>query len=317
MALQKQKRRRVERDEEDLVRLYLEEVGRHALLSKDDEVRLGQQIDAARCANTALTERAGMLSAVERRRLRRVAHRGGEAHDAFVVANLRLVVSIAKRYQTSGLPLLDLIQEGNIGLIDAVDRFDWRKGFKFSTYATWWIRQAIVRGIANTARTIRLPTHAEDRLKLLGRARGELEVKLGRDPTRCELAEALDVSEAHVGEVMRFGIGPLSLSEPVAEGSATELGDLIEDCSQPSPCDAAMRGLLAGEVTIMLSALTKREQLIIASRFGLDRDEPRTLTEIGEQFELSRERVRQIETHAMAKLRHPTNLNSARSLLDG
>ena len=182
--------RRVERDDEDLVRLYLTEVGRHELLSKDDEARLAQQIEEASRANRALTEPGRVFTPNERRTLRRTARRGAEAHDVFVQANLRLVVSIAKKYQASGLPLLDLVQDGNVGLIHAVEKFDWRKGFKFSTYATWWIRQAISRGIANTARTIRLPVHANDRLALLQRMRAELEAKLGRPPTRAELADA-------------------------------------------------------------------------------------------------------------------------------
>jgi RNA polymerase sigma factor (sigma-70 family) len=307
----------VERDDEDLIRLYLDEVGHYALLSKDDEVRLGQQIDTARCASAELSDEERTITAAERRRLRQAVRRGREAHDAFVLANLRLVVSIAKRYQASGLPLLDLIQDGNIGLIHAVDKFDWRKGFKFSTYATWWIRQAIARGIANTARTIRLPVHADDRLIRLGRTRGDLEAKLGRTPSRWELAEALDVSATQLDEVMLFAVGPLSLSEPLGDDSAAELGDLIEDSSQVSPCDAAMNTVVAGEVTIMLGELNQHEQMIIAARFGLNHGEPRTLAQIGEQLELSRERVRQIETQALAKLRHPTNVNSARSLLDG
>jgi RNA polymerase sigma factor (sigma-70 family) len=310
-------KRGVRCDDVDLVRLYLDDVGRYALLSKDDEARLGQEIDAARFASVALGDAGATITATQRRALRRTVRRGSEAHDQFVVANLRLVVSIAKRYQASGVPLLDLIQEGNLGLIRAVDKFDWHKGFKFSTYATWWVRQAISRGVANTARTIRLPIHVDDRLVALGRVRGNLEAKLGRLPTRCELATALDVPETKVAEVMRFAVGPLSLSEPVGDDSLAEFGDLIEDHSQPSPCDAAMLALLPVEITAMLSALNEREQLVISLRYGLDRGEPHTLAEIGEHFDLSRERIRQIEEQAMSKLRHPVNANSARSLLDG
>jgi RNA polymerase sigma factor (sigma-70 family) len=308
--------RRVEDDDADLVHLYLSDVGQYALLSKDDEVRLGQEIEAARSASIALGERGAAISARQRRVLRRTVRRGGEAHDLFVLANLRLVVSIAKRYRGSGVPLLDLIQEGNLGLIRAVDKFDWHKGFKFSTYATWWIRQAISRGIANTARTIRLPIHADHRLIALRRVRDDLETKLGRLPTRGELATALDVPEAKVAKVMQYTSGTLSLSEPLGD-SLTEFGDLIEDHSQPSPCDAALAGLLALEVNNLLSVLEEREQAIITLRYGLDCGEPHTLAEIGERFDLSRERVRQIETKAFAKLRHPANAEMARSLLDG
>jgi RNA polymerase sigma factor (sigma-70 family) len=308
--------RGLDRDDADLVRLYLNDVGRYALLSRDDEVRLGQEIEAARLASVALGETGATISASRRRVLRRTVRRGGEAHDEFVVANLRLVVSIAKGYRGSGVPLLDLIQEGNLGLIHAVEKFDWRKGFKFSTYATWWVRQAISRGLVNSARAIRLPVHADARLVALVRVRDRFEARFGRLPTRVELATALDVPEAKVDEVLRYASGPLSLSELVGD-SLTEFGDLVEDRSQPSPCDSAMDGLLALEVTKLLSGLDGREQEIIALRYGLDGGAPHTLAAIGERFDLSRERVRQIETQALAKLRHPANAQTARGLLDG
>ncbi len=309
-------KRQVGRDDEDLVRLYLTDVGRHALLSKDDEARLAQEIEAASLASSALAESGLTMSPNERRRLRRTVRRGAEAHDQFVLANLRLVVSIAKKYQAPGLLLLDLIQDGNLGMIHAVEKFDWRKGFKFSTYATWWIRQAISRGISNTARTIRLPVHADDRLAQVQRMRGELAAKLGRPATRGELAKALDIPEAKVVDVLLFSVGPLSLSEPLGDDETSELGDLVEDHSQLSPCDAAMLALLPAEVATVLSALSERERLVISLRYGLDRGEPRTLEEVGEEFHLTRERIRQIEAKAMSKLRHPANASSARSLLE-
>jgi RNA polymerase sigma factor (sigma-70 family) len=255
------------------------------------------------------------MNPTERRAHQRAVRLGAAAHDTFVLANLRLVVSIAKKYQASGVPLLDLVQDGNVGLIHAVEKFDWRKGFKFSTYATWWIRQAISRGISNTARTIRLPVHADDRLGQLQRMRGELEVKLGRPATRAELAAALELPEDKVAEVMLYAVGPLSLSEPLGDDSATELGDLVEDRTQLSPCDAAVLAMLPDEIAEVLLALDERERRVISLRFGLDRGESRTLEEVGEEFDLTRERIRQIEAKAMSKLRHPANLNSAQSLL--
>ena len=310
------RQRRLGYDDEDLVRLYLNDVGQHTLLSKNDEVRLGQQIEAAIHASATLRKRGTTISPTERRTLRRSVRRGDEAHSRFVLANLRLVVSIAKKYRSSGLPLLDLIQDGNLGLIHAVDKFDWRKGFKFSTYATWWIRQGISRGIANTARTIRLPVHANDEVVALQRVGTDLEAKLGRPATRAELAEALDIPEDRVVHLVRVALGALSLSEPLGADSASELGDLIEDHTQPSPCDAAILALLPGEVTTLLSGLDEREQMVISLRYGLDRGEPRTLQEIGEQFHLSRERIRQIEAKAMSKLRHPATSDAAYSLLN-
>ena len=201
---------RVERDEEDLVRLYLTDIGQYPLLTKDDEVRLAQQIEGGNAAREQMLK-AKTLSPAKKRELRRCARHGDEAQRTFVQSNLRLVVSIAKKYQASGLPLLDLIQEGNLGLMHAVEKFDWRKGFKFSTYATWWIRQAITRGIANTGRTIRLPVHAGDTLARLQKARSRFELKLGRPATLCELAAEVEMPEDKVTEALRFAAEPLSL----------------------------------------------------------------------------------------------------------
>ena len=218
---------RVERDEEDLVRLYLTDIGQYPLLTKDDEARLAKAIEAGNEARTLLEGGGVEFAAARRRELRRQAQDGEGAQRTFVQSNLRLVVSIAKKYQASGLPLLDLIQEGNLGLMHAVEKFDWRKGFKFSTYATWWIRQAITRGIANTGRTIRLPVHAGDTLARLQKARSRLELKLGRPATLSELAAEVEMPEDKVTEALRFAAEPLSLSEPLREDGDAELGDVV------------------------------------------------------------------------------------------
>jgi RNA polymerase sigma factor (sigma-70 family) len=303
------------RGDADLLRLYYSEVGRYTLLTKDDEVALAQTIEAGRAARDQLDTPATLTPAALCE-LRRTARAGRDAQRVFVQANLRLVISIAKRYHSSGVPLLDLIQDGNVGLIHAVQKFDWRKGFKFSTYATWWIRQAISRSVANTSRTIRLPLHIEDRLLLIHRTRAELETNLGRQVTRGELAAALELPETQIDDVIRHIQRPLSLSEPLAEDSSAELGDLLHDRTQPSPSDTALAALLPDEIDALLTALDQRERFIVTARFGLDGGEPQTLDEIGGQLRLSRERIRQIEVRAMSKLRHPANAEHARDLLD-
>jgi RNA polymerase sigma factor (sigma-70 family) len=311
-ALPKQ---RVERDEEDLVRLYLTDIGQYPLLTKDDEVRLAQTIEAGIQARGELEVDAKDDTPTHKRELRRTARHGAEAQQTFVQSNLRLVVSIAKKYQASGLPLLDLIQEGNLGLMHAVEKFDWRKGFKFSTYATWWIRQAITRGIANTGRTIRLPVHAGDTLARLQKARVRLELKLGRTPTQAELSQELEMPEDKVVEALRFALEPLSLSEPLRDDGDAELADVVEDPTADSPFEVAASALLPGEIHRLLNPLDEREREILRLRFGLDRGEPRTLEEVGEHFHLTRERIRQIEARAMSKLRHPSSDTGARDLL--
>ncbi len=305
---------RVERDDEDLVRLYLTDIGQYPLLTKEDEVELAQAIEAGAEARAEL-EREGGLGPVRRRELRRLVRAGERAERTFVQSNLRLVVSIAKKYQASGLPLLDLVQEGNLGLMHAVEKFDWRKGFKFSTYATWWIRQAITRGIANTGRTIRLPVHAGDTLARLQKARSRLELKYGRPATVAELARDVDLPEDKVNEALRFASEPLSLSEPLREDGDAELGDVVEDRGAESPFESAATAMLPDEVLRLLAPLDEREREILKLRFGLDRGEPRTLEEVGAHFHLTRERIRQIEARAMSKLRHPSSDTGARDLL--
>ena len=307
-------RERVDRDEEDLVRLYLTDIGQYTLLTKDDEVELAQRIEAGSEAAQELAG-GGQLNPRRRVELRRLVADGETAERQFVQSNLRLVVSIAKKYQASGLPLLDLVQEGNLGLMHAVEKFDWRKGFKFSTYATWWIRQAITRGIANTGRTIRLPVHAGDTLTRLQKARARLELRNGRPATLSELAREVEMSEQKVTEALRFASEPLSLSEPIRDDGDAELGDLVEDRSAESPFEVAATALLPNEIKRLLSPLDEREREILTLRYGLDRGEPRTLEEVGEHFNLTRERIRQIEARAMSKLRHPSSDTGARDLL--
>ena len=305
---------RVDRDDEDLVRLYLSDIGQYPLLTKDDEVRLAQAIEAGIEARRQL-DAGACSSPAARRQLRRTAGRGADAERTFVQSNLRLVVSIAKKYQASGLPLLDLVQEGNLGLMHAVEKFDWRKGFKFSTYATWWIRQAITRGIANTGRTIRLPVHAGDTLVHLQKARSRLELRLGRAATLREIAAEVDLPEEKVTEALRFASEPLSLSEPLRDDGEAVLGDVVEDRSAESPFEVAATALLPREIARLLAPLDEREREILTLRFGLDHGQPRTLEEVGEHFHLTRERIRQIEARAMSKLRHPSSDMGARDLL--
>jgi RNA polymerase primary sigma factor len=300
----------------DLVRIYLREIGRVPLLTAEDEVELAKSIEAGLFADEKLRG-SFSLDGAEVADLQFLVAEGERAKQRLIEANLRLVVSIAKKYQAAELPLLDLVQEGNLGLMHAVEKFDWRKGFKFSTYATWWIRQAITRGIANTGRTVRLPVHAGDLLTRVTKARGRLEGQLGRRPTVSELAADLELEEEKVTEILRHAAEPLSLSEPLREDGDAELGDVVEDRSAVSPFDAAAASLLSGEVNKMLVALDEREREILRLRFGLDRGEPRTLDEVGEHFSLTRERIRQIEARAMSKLRHPSTDRGARELLTG
>jgi RNA polymerase sigma factor (sigma-70 family) len=298
--------------EDDLVRLYLSEIGRYELLTKDDEARLGQAVQEGREARRQLRE--GGLSPERRRELIAVMEGGDEAEHQFVCANLRLVVSIAKRYRGAGLSLLDLLQEGNLGLMHAVGKFDWRRGFKFSTYATWWIRQAISRGVAGGSRTVRLPIHIRDDLARVQRAQARLESTLRRSPSVAELGDDLGMPEQRVNDALRLQREPVSLSEPLGEDEA-ELGDVVEDQSAEAPFDAVVASELPSTVAGLLARLDVREREILRLRFGFDRGAPRTLEEVGAFFQLTKERVRQIEAGAMSKLRHPALGCGARDLV--
>ncbi|HZP28230.1 MAG TPA: sigma-70 family RNA polymerase sigma factor [Acidimicrobiia bacterium] len=304
-------------DTEDSVRLYLDEIGRYPLLTKDDEARLAREIESGRAAREALRDAQAVLSRAERRELERTARGGDQAWLAFVQANLRLVVSIARKYQSSGLPLLDLIQEGNLGLMHAVDKFDWRKGFKFSTYATWWIRQAIQRGVANTAKVVRLPAQAEDELARLRRAWATAQDREGGLPSREELATASGLSLRRVDDLMPYLGDVLSLDQPVDDAGETVVGDLVADRAAEAPDDVVVRSVLAPAVERMLSVLDDEDREVLALRFGLDRGEPRTPAEVADLVNIGRERVRQIEQRALARLRRSARESEAAELLAG
>jgi RNA polymerase sigma factor (sigma-70 family) len=304
---------RADAQDEDLVRMYLDSIGKYPLLTKQDEVRLSQLIDEGRWAREELAR--GKVAAGRKRQLHRAISEAERATEQFINSNLRLVVSIAKKYQSSELSLLDLVQEGNLGLIHAVSKFDGRKGFKFSTYATWWIKQAIGRGIDNTSRTIRLPVHAGDQVRRLLRIKGQLEAQMGHPPCPAELARAMQLSEEEVADLLLHGMEPVSLDTPVGMDGENELGDIIADLSSPTPFEVVTEAMLSGEVDKLLDSLDAREREILRLRYGLGSGDPCTLEEVGAALHLTRERIRQIERSALSKLRHPSAKADARSLL--
>jgi len=288
----------------DLVRVYLREIGRVALLTAADEVDLAKRVEAGVFAAERL-DQAVELPAALRRDLFAIVGDGQRAKQRLIEANLRLVVSIAKRYAGRGLPFLDLIQEGNLGLIRAVEKFDYTRGFKFSTYASWWIRQAVSRAVADQARTIRIPVHMVETVNRILRAQRMLVQALGRDPTSAEIADRVDLPPERVAEIKRLAMEPVSLHSPVGEEEGSELGDLIEDSESVPPPDLVSAGLLQSHVEAVLGHLGERERQVVRMRYGLMDGEPRTLEEVGKAFGVTRERVRQIEAKSLAKLRHP------------
>ncbi|HUP69925.1 MAG TPA: sigma-70 family RNA polymerase sigma factor [Acidimicrobiales bacterium] len=302
---------------EDLLRIYLNEIGRYPLLTKADEQHLGEVIEAGVAAGEVMSGPLTGLTPTRKRELKAEIAEGERARKQFVQANLRLVVSVAKKYQASGLPLLDLVQEGNLGLMHAVDKFDHKKGFKFSTYATWWIRQAIQRGVANTARTIRLPVHAGDAVARVLKTETRLQMELARPPTIAEVAKELGTTPEKVVEALGFPADTRSLFEPLGEDGDAELADVIEDRGAASPLDEAVAAVMPEEISRLLSFLDGREGAILRMRFGLDGGEPMGVEQVAMRFNLSRERIRQIEARAMSKLRHPSIDTGALELLTG
>ena len=304
----------------DPVRMYLKEIGKVSLLTAAEEVDLAMKIEAgveAMAQLDASEEEGGVpLERRERRRLSRIEQVGLDAKQQLIEANLRLVVSIAKRYVGRGMLLLDLIQEGNLGLIRAVEKFDYTKGFKFSTYATWWIRQAITRAIADQARTIRIPVHMVETINKLVRIQRQLLQSLGREPTPEEIAEEMGLTPERVREIQKISQEPVSLETPIGEEEDSQLGDFIEDDAAVVPPDAASFSMLQEQLAKTLEGLAERERKVITLRFGLEDGHPRTLEEVGREFGVTRERIRQIESKTLAKLRHPSRSQKLKDYLE-
>ena len=304
----------------DLVRAYLKEIGKVPLLTAEQEVELAQRIEAGLFAAEKMRQadagEAAKLSAALRRDLDWLVADGQRAKRHLLEANLRLVVSIAKRYLGRGMLFLDLIQEGNLGLIRAVEKFDYTKGYKFSTYATWWIRQAITRAMADQARTIRIPVHMVEQINKLTRVQREMLQELGREPTPEELAKELDMTPEKVVEIQGYAREPVSLETTIGDDQDSNLGDFIEDADAPIAADVVSYGLMQEQLNEVLRTLTDREAAVVKMRFGLVDGQPRTLDEIGREFGLTRERIRQIESKTLSKLRHPSRSQKLRDYLD-
>ena len=303
----------------DPVRMYLKEIGKVPLLSAAEEIDLAMKIEAGVAAAAELDkaeEEGRELERREKRRLGRVEQVGIDAKQQLIEANLRLVVSIAKRYVGRGMLFLDLIQEGNLGLIRAVEKFDYTKGFKFSTYATWWIRQAITRAIADQARTIRIPVHMVETINKLVRIQRQLLQELGREPTPEEIGKEMGLPAERVREIQKISQEPVSLETPIGEEEDSQLGDVIEDDAAVVPPDAASFSMLQEQLSKVLDGLAERERKVISLRFGLEDGHPRTLEEVGREFGVTRERIRQIESKTLAKLRHPSRSSKLKDYLE-
>ena len=300
----------------DPVKDYLKQIGRVSLLNAEQEVDLSERIEAGLYAQHLLDTEGDTLDFKRKRELKWAASDGKKAKDHLLEANLRLVVSLAKRYTGRGMLFLDLIQEGNLGLIRAVEKFDWKKGFKFSTYATWWIRQAITRAMADQARTIRVPVHMVEVINKLSRVQRQMLQDLGREPTPDELARELDMPVEKVQEVQKYGREPISLHTPLGEDGDSEFGDLIEDTDAIAPSDAVAFSLLQEQFKQVLETLSPREAGVIKMRYGLEDGQPKTLDDIGRVYGVTRERIRQIESKTMSKLRHPSRSQTLRDFLD-
>lgn len=311
---------------EDPVRMYLKEIGKVPLLSADEEIELAQNMEDGAVAIEKINVLKGRLDGAseeekaeikeEIKTLQRDVDKGADAKKRLAEANLRLVVSIAKRYVGRGMLFLDLIQEGNLGLIKAVEKFDYKKGYKFSTYATWWIRQAITRAIADQARTIRIPVHMVETINKLIRVSRQLLQELGREPSPEEIAKEMSIPVDRVREILKISQEPVSLETPIGEEEDSHLGDFIKDDNVPVPADAAAFTLLKEQLEEVLGTLTEREQKVLTLRFGLEDGRARTLEEVGKEFNVTRERIRQIEAKALRKLRHPSRSRKLKDYLE-